>query len=97
MSNIGNVFGNRGWIQSAIDRSRGKTRPGSRERRRVSRDRELRRESLRKDPLFQKYGSEKDIQSMDYIGYKPRGLAAIKSSILPKSNNGKSRPLNGMY
>lgn len=28
MSNIGNIFGNDGWIQSAIDRSRFKTRPG---------------------------------------------------------------------
>ena len=95
MSNIGNIFGNEGWIQSSIDRSRGKTRPGSRRRRAASRDAERRRETLLNDSLFKKYGNPADL----YPKQKPRGLAAIRqqSILSSKKNNGKSRPTDGTY
>jgi hypothetical protein len=48
MSNIGNIFGNEGWIQSSIDRSRGKTRPGGK-RRKARRKRARRQRELEAD------------------------------------------------
>jgi len=57
MSNIGNIFGNEGYIQSSIDRSRGKSRPGKRARRKAKGNAKRRRKLLNEDPLFQKHGS----------------------------------------
>ena len=54
MSNIGNIFGNEGWIQSSIDRSRGKTRPGPKRRKAAKRDAARRKALLEKDPLYRK-------------------------------------------
>ena len=48
MSNLGNIFGNEGWIQSSIDKSRGKSRPGVK-RRKTRRQRSNRDEALRND------------------------------------------------
>ena len=76
MSNIGNIFGNEGWVQSAIDRSRFKTRPGEKARRGASRDLARRRETLKNDPLFQKYGTDKDLEEM-FGGSQPKGLGGI--------------------
>ena len=56
MSNIGNIFGNEGWIQSSIDRSRGKTRPGAKRRSAAKKDRKRRASLLRNDPLVIKHG-----------------------------------------
>jgi hypothetical protein len=52
MSNIGNIFGNEGWIQSSIDRSRGKTRPGDRARKASASDQATRKQLLASDPLY---------------------------------------------
>ena len=56
MSNIGNIFGNEGWIQSSIDRSRGKTRPGAKRRGLAKKNKNQRRKLLENDPLVQKAG-----------------------------------------
>ena len=85
MSNIGNVFGNRGWIQSSIDKSRGKTRPGERDRRAASSDAARRDAALAADPLLKKYEPTGVIESP-----KTRvmsGLAGLlRRSILVKND-----------
>jgi hypothetical protein len=54
VSNIGNIFGNEGWIQSSIDNSRGKTRPGDKRRKGARRDRARRKKLLDEDVLVRK-------------------------------------------
>lgn len=87
MSNFKNIFGNEGWIQSSIDRSRGKTRPGEKRRKGVASDKARRKQTLLDDPLFQKYGNPEDLETMDYIGdpnKKPKGLAGLLGQALAK-------------
>lgn len=55
MSNFKNAFGNSGWIQSSIDKSRGKRRPGDRQRDFATGDAARRKKTLEEDPLYQKY------------------------------------------
>ena len=57
MSNIKNAFGNAGWIQSAIDKSRFKTRPGERSRRIEASTAAKRKATLEADPLYKKYST----------------------------------------
>ena len=52
MSNILNVFGNEGWVQSSIDHSRGKTRGKERAKNRAAGDAARRKQLLEEDPLF---------------------------------------------
>jgi len=54
MSNLKNIFGNAGWIQSSIDKSRGKTRPGEKRRKAIKVDAARRQDLLKNDPLVQK-------------------------------------------
>lgn len=67
MSNLKNIFGNAGWIQSAIDKSRGKSRPGERNRRKISRDMLRREETLKNDPLVQKQTTGRGLASHNGI------------------------------
>ena len=50
MSNLKNAFGNDGWIQSSIDKSRFKSRPGDK-RRMLKRQRGNRQKALEQDIL----------------------------------------------
>ena len=50
MSNLKNAFGNDGWIQSSIDKSRFKTRPGEK-RKKIVRQRSNRQKALEQDIL----------------------------------------------
>ena len=56
MSNIGNVFGNEGWVQSIMDQSRGKTRPGDKRRKAARSDTARRASLLANEPMVAKYG-----------------------------------------
>jgi len=50
MSNLKNAFGNDGWIQSSIDHSRFKTRPGEK-RKKIAGQRSERQRALEQDIL----------------------------------------------
>ena len=96
MSNIGNIFGNEGWIQSSIDRSRGKTRPGAKRRKQAKRNKNQRRSLLENDPLVQKYGGISD----DHWTNKKKKLklsALIKSVAVQKRSilDPGARPVMG--
>ena len=88
MSNIGNIFGNEGWIQSSIDRSRGKTRPGERRKKAAKSDLARRRQTLMDDPLFQKYGTDKDLEEM-FGGSQPKGLKGILAAAAKRQQTPK--------
>ena len=84
MSNIGNIFGNEGWVQSSIDRSRGKTRPGEKARKAANWNAQRRQQLLDNDPLVQKYSSaaqkkQRATSSKGILGglLVPRGTTGI--------------------
>ena len=81
MSNIGNIFGNEGWIQSSIDRSRGKTRPGERRRRGAKSEAQKREYLLANEPMMKKYGNA-----------EPTKLQGLFSKLLKQSILKKKKP-----
>jgi len=93
MSNFKNIFGNEGWIQSAIDRSRGKTRPGERRRRAASRDASRRRQTLLNDPLFKKYGNPSDLDP-NKGNASGKGISGLLAAALKKKQ--QEQPKQGM-
>lgn len=92
MSNIGNIFGNEGWIQSSIDKSRGKTRPGSRNRRRLSNDAAKRKHLLENEPMMKKYGSNEPAlakkPTAQPVMIRPAGLGLGRRGLMQRKAGG---------
>jgi len=95
MSNFKNAFGNSGWIQSLMDKSRGKRRPGDRKRQSALMDLRYRKDVLDNEPMMKKYNKSKEspaLGSSDILGGMVKKalasrLAKDKRSILPSKTS----------
>ena len=94
MSNIGNIFGNEGWIQSSIDKSRGKSRPGEKRRAMAKSDRRKRKKALQSDPLVKKAGRTGLLDLK--FSWKPPKVAKPRS-LLSRMSSLKNDPLVQKY
>ena len=92
MSNFKNAFGNSGWIQSSIDHSRGKTRPGAKARKGAKHDKARRKRTLESDPLYRK---EMGLPPLGATSKKLSLRDIIKSAAKPKTGilNPNARPV----
>lgn len=82
MSNFKNAFGNAGWIQSLMDKSRGKRRPGERQRDAAASNAANRKDILANEPMVQKYGGLAD-SSKNSVLVKAVSKK-LRQSIMPK-------------
>ena len=91
MSNLKNAFGNSGWIQSSIDHSRGKTRPGAKARKGAKRDKRRRKNLLENDVLYRKEMGLPPLVNKKKLSLKD----LIKSAAKPKTGilNPNARPV----
>ena len=91
MSNFKNAFGNSGWIQSSIDHSRGKTRPGDKARKGAKRNKARRKKLLENDVLARKHSGLPPLVNKTKITLRD----LIKTKVKPKGGvlNPNARPV----
>lgn len=81
MSNIGNVFGNEGWVQSLIDDSRGKTRPSEKRRKDAVNLEKRQQQTLLDNPMYRKYAGlsplKQAVTLQSLFGPKPQPKQSI--------------------